>query len=262
VSPPACSVRSVSLLKQHKENVSALGAEGFVAAHESFLDELAYMERDPLDGLSAAERAAYTAFFSQCQRRYLAIREREAACQLLAVADGIASSAIEMLGTGFPLDAYQRVSDLADMVDFSVCRRAVMVGSGAFPATLLWLSDHFPELRCTGLDIDARCVDMATRLMRALDITNIQFEAIDGRSYDFDGTHFVYLANHVVGKKAVLEQATRSFSVVQIVVREPTRRGELLAESVSGDLPGGWTAGKKGVESSTFLSYDLFLRRL
>jgi hypothetical protein len=100
-----------------------------------------------------------------------------------------------------------------------------MVGSGAFPSTLLWLRDHFPTIHYVGLDVDSTCVKMATELVDALGFDNVHFKVIDGRQYDFNGTDFVYVGNYVVPKRGVLEQIARSRSVRQLVVREPTPIG-------------------------------------
>jgi hypothetical protein len=127
---------------------------------------------------------------------------------------------------------------------------------------LLWLRDNFPLLHYVGLDIDPDCVKMATELVSALGIDNIRFELIDGREYDFAGFDFAYVANHVVPKRAVLEQIARSTSVRQVVVREPTPVGALLAEAVRADLPPVFVADSAGAPSGIVgMSYDLLLRR-
>jgi hypothetical protein len=115
--------------------------------------------------------------------------------------------------------------------------------------------------RYVGLDIDLGCVKMAAELVAALGIVNVHFELIDGRQYDFGGFDFVYVANHVVPKRAVFEQIARSTSVRRVVVREPTRIGELLAEAVRSNLPPVFVADAAGAESG-LMSYDLLLRRV
>lgn len=252
----------MNVLQQYRDAISALNDAEFTDAHESFLRKLVSLESNPLGGVSTDQRHECRAFFSQCQRRYLAIREAEACRDLLAAAKGATASVVEKLNQGFATEAYERVGDLAQLIDFSGCRHAVVVGSGAFPATLFWLRDHFPQMRFTGLDIDPFCVAMATALTQALRIDNIRFEALDGCKFDFADADFVFVANQVVRKKVVLQQVSESGTAAQIVVREPTRRGELLAESVRDDLPSGLGVDKEGIANSPFLSYDLLLRRL
>ncbi len=250
----------VAFLEQHLRTLSTAGADRFLASHESFVRELASCSPDPTDGLSADQRAAYIAFFSQCQRRYLAMKEDEASEEILA-ANGAATFHGESMSNRFGRNAYERVRDLREMVQLRNGQTVVMVGCGAFPATLLWLRDHFPDADYTGIDLNAGCVERAARVAKVMGIANMRFEVMDGCHCDFEGVDFVYVANQVVPKKAVLQQIGRSSCVSHVVVREPTRRGELLAETVRYDLPEAFAIQDQGAESPTFLSYDLILRR-
>lgn len=238
-----------------------LDDDRFVGLHERFIGQLPTIES--LDHVNDAERASYREFCSRCHKRYLAIKEALANEKLRAVASsGGARTTGESL-SGRDRQSYDRVRDLKKLVDFPSCKTVVMVGSGAFPSTLLWLRDNYPTLRYVGLDIDSRCVKMATELVAALGFDNVHFKLIDGRAYDFCSVDFVYVANHVMPKRAVLEQIARSTSVRQIVVREPTTVGELLAEAVRPNLPECFVADATGAASGRFnLSYDLLLRRV
>jgi hypothetical protein len=247
------------LRQYHRERPLDLDDDRFVRLHEWFLRELSTID-SLADHLSDAECADYGAICSRCHRRYLAIKEMQANKNLLAVAMNAGASTGKSL-TGFGRRVYDRVRDLRKLVDFRNCENVVMVGSGAFPATLLWLRDNFPLLRYVGLDIDPGCVTMATDLVGALGIDNVHFELIDGRRYHFGGFDFAYIANHVVPKRAVLEQIARSTSVRQVVVREPTPVGELLAEAVRPDLPPAFVADAAGAVGG-IMSYDLLLRRV
>jgi hypothetical protein len=245
------------LAHYRREQLRALDDDHFARIHDSFLRELSIMGED---GLDEAERSFHAAFFSLSQKRYLAIKERRATERLLSLGRG-ADLPVEAVLDGFDRSAYERVRDLKVLVDFRTCRTVVMVGSGAFPATLLWLRDHFPELCYCGLDIDPECVAMANKLATSIGADNMRFILADGTAYGFDGADFVYIANHVVPKRGVLEQIARNPSVRQVVVREPTRHGELLAETVRYNLPDAFIIAAAGEESGQFLSYDLALRR-
>jgi hypothetical protein len=248
------------LRKYHQEQPLDLDDKRFVRLHEWFLHELSTIDR-PRDHINDAEHATYGVLCSRCHKRYLAIKEAQANRNLLAVV-GNAGTPIGNNLSGRDRNAYDRVRDLRTFVEFHNCKNVTMVGSGAFPSTLLWLNDNFPMLRYVGLDNDPGCVKMAADLMSALSIDNVHFEIIDGRQYDFDDADFVFVANHVVPKRAVLEQIARSASVRQVVVREPTPRGELLAEPVRSNLPPDFVADAAGAASGQFLSYDLLLRRV
>ncbi len=254
------AIRSAEqLFERQRTLLSVVSDERFAGAHEAFLAELTALDDDLIDW--ADERlVAYSTFFSRCQRRYLAIKEKEANNWMLTRLDDVTATWAERMNA-FGRDSYERVRDLKDMVDFGACRRVVMVGSGAFPATLFWLHDHFPGLQYTGLDVDSRCAEMATRLAKSLGIDRMCFVVVDGSRFDFGGADFVYVANHVTPKNDVLRQIGRSGSAAQVVVREPTHRGRLLAEGVRDDLPSAFAVQSSGIESRAFLSYDLLLRR-
>jgi len=267
------------LRKYDAEHPLDLDDDLFVKLHECFLYELSTID-NLADHLNDAERTSYGDLCSRCHKRYLAIKEVQANKKLVAIARNAGTPPGENL-SGFgrsaspPLMTTQLAafrswrdsnssyhpSSLRTLLDFSNFENVVMVGSGAFPATLLWLRENFPTLRYVGLDIDPGCVRMATELVATLGIDNVDFGLIDGRQYDFDGFDFVYVANHVVPKRAVLEKIARSISVRQVVVREPTSTGDLLAEAVRPNLPLVFVAEGAGAVGG-FMSYDLLLRRV
>jgi Methyltransferase domain len=256
----------------HRQRPLDLDDDRFVKLHEGFLRELSTIG-SLADHLNEAERANYAAICSRCHKRYLAIKEARANKNLLAVArnggTSIGGNRSEFARSPYPPTAgrmavnptFNPSSSLRTLLDFRDCKNVVMIGCGAFPATLLWLRDNFPTLRYVGLDIDPDCVEMATELVAALGIDNVHFESIDGRQYDYSGADFVYVANYVTPKRAVLEQIARSTSVRRVVVREPTRGGELLAEAVRFDLPSVFVADAAGAEVGIMM-YDLLLRRV
>jgi len=246
-------------LQQHRERLSTVSGAQFLSNHENFVRELALRQDDPTDGLDSVERDRFATFFSQCQRRYLAIMEKQASKDAIAVAMGPAVSAGQNLD-GFGREAYERVSGLIGMLP--AYSRMVMVGCGAFPATLLWLRDQFSKSFHLGLDLDAQCVETARKLAEIMGFNDMSFKVMDGKDYDYDGVEFVYVANQVISKKSVLNQVSRSGSVARVVVREPTRKGELLSQAIRHDLPAEFMIEDEGVESPTFLSYDLLLRRV
>jgi hypothetical protein len=149
---------------------------------------------------------------------------------------------------------------MSEKIDFTRCRRAVMVGCGALPSTLFWLYDHYSTINYVGLDIDAECVALASKATNALKIKGIQILNRDGREFDFSGVDFIFIANQISPKKAVLERiADTSDRDVQLVVRNPTRLGRLFAECIRDNLPLGFSIQHDGKESRAFLSANLFL---
>ena len=246
------------LREYYEQRPLDLNDEKFAEVHEQFLRALPSIT---LADYNEIQHTTYRELCFRCHKRYVAIKEAQARENLLAIARNAETPTGEKL-SGFGRMAYDRVRDLRTMVDFRNCKKVAMVGSGAFPSTLLWLRDHFPIIHYIGLDIDPTCVKMATELVEALGFDNVHFKAIDGREYDFGDIDFVYVGNYVVPKRAVLEQIARSPSVRQVVVREPTPvGGELLAEAVRPDLPPVFVADSAGAVGG-IVSYDLLLRRV
>ena len=77
----SCTMLSWSSIfyEQHRERLSTVSGAQFLSNHENFVRELALRQNDPTDGLDSVERDRFATFFSQCQRRYLAIMEKQAA---------------------------------------------------------------------------------------------------------------------------------------------------------------------------------------
>jgi hypothetical protein len=250
-----------ALLRAHRDTLASVADHDFVSAHDAFLKDLASLDDAALDGLDAEEEARQRTFFSRSQRRYLAILEREANARMRASLGERRGADPAGLMDDFGRTSYERVRDLVRLVDLNLCGKIVMVGCGAFPATLFWLRRHYPDADYLGLDVDTDCVDAAEALVRELGLGKVRFRLGDGSRHDFSGADFVYVANHVTPKKAVVAQIVRSNSICQIVVREPTRRGALLSETVRWALPPNCIAAGSGGASSRFFSYDMVVER-
>ena len=234
-------------------------AGSFVTLYEEFIGELVGYEDDACP-LSADTLLDFSPFFSECQRSYLALREQEEVRRILEVP----VSGGDPLRTLFPCDfgkkAYERVQDLASFHDFSRCRRALMAGAGALPSTLFWLYDQYPEIESIGLDVDPACVALASRAVDRLGLDGVQLVEADAREFDYGGADFVFVANQVSPKRAVLERIAATADLgTSVVIRDPTPLGVLLAESASADLPGQFSIVSRGDASKAFLSLDVFL---
>ncbi len=246
------------VLRRHRVVLEASADDdAFVAAYRALLTDVSAVGALRGDEL-ARTVDAHARFFRGVQQRYLAVEEAAAASALLA-------SAGEMRPDGrrwsaFAEDAYRRVADLEQVEGFAAFRLVVSAGSGALPSTLLWMADHHPATSYVGLDVDPRCVDVATRLAARLRLSNVTFVHMDATAYDYTGADFVFVANQVRPKRTVLERIAATIArPVQVVVREPTPIGRLFAEPF-GDLPSGYRIERVGGASRAFLSRDVFLR--
>jgi hypothetical protein len=158
---------------------------------------------------------------------------------------------------------FNRVSGMFSDLDFSGCRRLVMVGCGRLPSTAFLVHDRteIPEIVC--LDKVAELVAAAQELADRLGYLRVRFEHYDGSSYDYDGSQIVYVALMTVPKAAVLSRIADSAPrEVRIVVREPVSLARLWTESAGRSLdPRLEVIGKGKPGGFGSLSQDVYLRR-
>jgi hypothetical protein len=246
------------LLRRHRHALEACGDDrAFLTAYRGLIADVAALVEIDDDQL---ERAidVHAGFFRSMQQRYLAVEERDAAEGLLTSSSS-STHADGRAWTAFADEAYRRVADLEQVGSFGDFRRVVAAGSGALPSTLLWMADHFPGASYVGLDVDERCIDVASRVAKQLELTNVTFVQTDAAAYDYAGVDFVFVANQVRPKVGVLERIAATIGhPVTVVVREPTAVGRLFAEPVD-VLPPGYRVEHVGDASRAFLSRDVFL---
>lgn len=252
-----------TILADYYVRLATTKEDEFLAMHEEFVSWLANLEESSLEELEQQDYLAqHQEFFTACQRRYLAVKERQEVNSLLEKSKTVKKSVGASLMSGFGINTYERVEDLCHMVDFSDCQRCVMVGCGALPATLFYLYDRYPKLEYIGIDIDPVALATAKEAMSLLGIEKICLVEADGSQFDYVDAGFVYIANQVSPKSLVLERiAATADETVQVVMRDPTRRGKLLADCGKDVLPSQFSLVRKGKKSQHFLSQDLFLRR-
>jgi hypothetical protein len=163
-------------------------------------------------------------------RRYLHAKEMQLAKQFLeAAAGGRALRRGE--GGVYGGEAYARVRDMFERVDFGACRAFVMVGSGPLPVALLHVADETKIERLIGLDVDEASLRIAKELCERLAPTRIEMALCDGCDYDYGRADAVYVANLVAPKASVVARIVETARPgTKLIVREPTGPGIPLAE--------------------------------
>ncbi|PTE11320.1 class I SAM-dependent methyltransferase [Mesorhizobium helmanticense] len=158
-------------------------------------------------------------------------------------------------------DAYNRLNEVFDHVDFRDCRRAVMVGCGGRPFTMFRIHDEAAVPEIVGLDIVPEAVETANRLAAKLGYDRIRAELCDGRDYDYCEAQFVYVASMVSPKAAVVSRiADTAPENVQIVLWEPYSLGRLWAESAERTLdPRLEVTGRTSISQN--MTRDVFVGR-
>jgi len=134
-------------------------------------------------------------------------------------------------------DAYNRLDEVFDHVDFDNCHRAVMVGCGGRPFTMFRIHDQTAVPEIIGLDIVPEAVETANRLAAKLGYAGMRAELCDGCDYDYGEAQVVYIASMVSPKAAVVSRiADTAPDNVQIVLWEPVSLGRLWAENAERTL--------------------------
>lgn len=110
----------------------------------------------------------------------------------------------------------------------------VMVGCGSLPITLLSFCAQFPNMHFTGIDNSPEAIKKAIDIKTKFNITNLNFDIVDGMNYDYKDASTIFVANTVVPKIKVLKQIAMSASNnTRVFIRIPVLSGNLLSEDVS-----------------------------
>jgi hypothetical protein len=245
-------------LADYRSRLLRARQDEFLSLQEDLVGWLGTLPDDVTGGLG--ERACqYETFFRTCQQRYLALRERQAADELLRAWDGKQRPEVgPWSSSGGAI--YRRLAGLNELASLSNCTRFVMVGCGAFPATLIYAHLHCPKARIVGLDLDPGIFRVAQQVLHASRASRVDLRCHDASDFDYANSDVVYLANQVRGKRAVLSRVAETAGPeARVVVREPVGAGKLLAECVSDDPPPPFVMVRQGRASPQFLSRDVLL---
>ena len=254
------------LFEKFYSRISIATEQEFPQLHEEFVSWLISLtdeiEINRLEKLGYLTQ--YKEFFTTSQRRYLTVKERQESLNLMekiSTGDYSPERLRSLLVSEVAKNGYDRLNDLTDLVDLVNCKRFVLIGCGPLPLTLFYAYDQSPTLELIGVDIDASSLSIAHKLAKSLRLETISFVNKDGSQFDYGGADIVYVANQVYPKRPVLNQIAKTAdSDVQVVVREPTRLGELLSESVSQQIPPQFSIVRSGQENKHFLSLHLLLK--
>jgi hypothetical protein len=158
---------------------------------------------------------------------------------------------------------YERVSAMFENIDFSDCKRLVMVGCGRVPATVFHTHDRTEVREIVALDIVPEVIDDMKQLVERLGYSRVKAELCDGATYDYAGAEIVFVANMVSPKAAVISRiADTAPGGVQIVVRDSYSLGRLWSDHVVRSVdPRLEIVGMGEAGRHWSLSRDVYLRR-
>jgi hypothetical protein len=202
----------------------------------------------------------YRDFFTSRQAAYYRAVELSEALSLRKKIRSGYRSVVEIFDREFSRNAYARIEDVFNFIDFSQCGTFVMVGCGPLPATLFCIHENTDLQTIRGLDNDKVATDSATELIAHLRLPRIRIEKRDGTDFDYQKTDVIYIANLASPKKKILDRIRETAKKdVQIVLRDPCRLGILLSERGMEDLAPHFHCIGEGIENKYFLSKHFFL---
>jgi hypothetical protein len=214
------------------------GDPGFLATMEEFLrfigsyeDKAAYAAFE-----TTAPFVQFRAFIAPCILRFtLAMESRtfaELASKMMPARQKVGSH----LG-GSTWGSYARMEDALKLVDFSTCRRFVMMGCGRAPCSLFYLHD-WTDIEClVGIDRDPHSLGMARQLVDGLGLPRIRIVEADACDLDYAEFDIIYWDPFALPRRKVMErivETARSDSVV--ILRDPFFTGTLLFEPMARSL--------------------------
>jgi len=157
--------------------------------------------------------------------------------------------------------SYDRVADMFTHVDFSNCRRFVLVGAGELPMTALHIHDRTAVAHIDCLDKRPEAVRSIEALAAWLGSDRLRALRFDGAQYDYSHADVIFVANMVRPKQVILARILDTApDHVRIVLRDPYSLGLLWAEEGGAALDPRASIVARG-PGSRFLSRNLFLAR-
>lgn len=157
-------------------------------------------------------------------------------------------------------DAYKRLDEVFEHVDFSRCTNAVMVGCGGRPFTMFRIHDQTPVSEIIGLDVVADAVETANILAAKLGYARCHAECCNGRDYDYRDAQVIYVASMVSPKSEVVSRiANTAPPDLQLVLWEPYSLARLWSERAEETLdPRLEVVGRTRVSRN--MTRDVFVR--
>ncbi|MDX8527846.1 hypothetical protein RFM68_25440 [Mesorhizobium sp. MSK_1335] len=157
-------------------------------------------------------------------------------------------------------DAYKRLDEVFEHVDFCHCKCAVMVGCGGRPFTMFRIHDQTPVPEIIGLDIVPDAVETANILAAKLGYTRCQAAFCNGSDYDYRGAQIVYVASMVSPKASVVSRIADTAPLdLQLVLWEPYSLARLWSERAEETLdPRLAVVGRTSVSRN--MTRDVFVR--
>jgi hypothetical protein len=204
----------------------------------------------------------YQSFFISQQTSYYHAVESAEALSLKKKLQSAGQSIFDIFDQEFSRNAYVRIKEVQDFIDFSKCGTFAMVGCGPLPATLFYIHEKTNVETIIGVDNSREAIDLAGKLLEHQTFPRIQLKHLNGMNCNYQEADIIYIANLVSPKRKILNRIIETTrDGVTVILRDPYGMGILLSESGMEELDPRFILIGEGTKNEYFLSKHFFLRR-
>lgn len=178
----------------------------------------------------------YEDFFRNSNDYFMRAIETVQAIDIISKKVGVNSSLLDLISEEFLREVFLHKNQELRLLDFKNAKKIILVGSGPFPDTSLYVYENTKIPEIIGLDNNQEAVYISSQFIECLGFNNrIHIECIDGCKYNYDNADIIYIAGFVPPKHQVLEQIAKTSTNpnVQILVDSTSGMKKILFEDIN-----------------------------
>jgi hypothetical protein len=208
----------------------------------------------------SAEFLPQQSFFSECLLSFAMGREELTYAELMQKTQTPFRKFEEIIGARYHV-RYASMAETLQLVDYSACKRYVMIGIGRVPASLLYLHDWTAVPELVGIDNYPEAVAKCRQLLDAYRIDRIKVLLADGVDYDYSDADVIYLGYFANPRADVLARIIRTAKKsAQVILRDPVGTGTLFAERLLPAIKPALSVCAEGAAMPFFMNKHYILR--
>jgi hypothetical protein len=199
--------------------------------------------------------------FKTAQQLFEQINEERAALTLLASQEPILAESVPGQLDSYLQATYENVAVELGLVAPIPLTSITMIGCGAYPTTVLHLSESVRGVPIVGVDYSTDAVLLAHKIASKVGMQSVTFIHSSGEEYNYSASNLVIVGNVISHKQAVLSRIRETADKdVMVLVRVPWTAGLLCFEDLrDGDLAH-WRLVASTDANSQLLCRTLFLQ--
>lgn len=149
------------------------------------------------------------------------------------------------------------------LVDFSDCKTLIMVWTGSFPETILYIYENTSIDTIIWIDKNQEAVYIASELVKAQNVKKIKFLHYNGENYDYWNTDVIFVANFCFNKRKIFERIAKTAKPgTKILARNPVLFWRMFYEDTVAALHPRLALIKKTEVNKFFLIESLLIKKL